>query len=101
MDNPNEPHTVTARVWQWKEDGAWHFVTIEKEQGNMVKKDWHWPRRGFGAIPITATLGATTWNTSIFPEKEGTYVLPIKKGVREKEHVVSGMTITLTITIRT
>ncbi len=95
----NEPHIVTARVWQWKGDGAWHFITIEKEQGNEIKKDWHWPRRGFGSIPIEATLGTTTWNTSIFPEKGGTFVLPLKKAVREKEGVVVGKTITLSLTV--
>lgn len=95
----NDPHKITARVWQWKEDGAWHFVTIEKEQALEIKKDWHWPRRGFGSIPIKATLGATTWNTSIFPEKGGTFVLPLKKEVRKKENVVVGQTIILSLTM--
>lgn len=99
MNTANEPHFIKARVWQWKEDGAWHFITIEKEQGDEIKKDWHWPRRGFGSIPISATLGATTWSTSIFPEKEGKFVLPIKKAVRVKEDIAVGKTITLTLTV--
>ena len=40
-------------------------------------------RRGFGSVRVEATVGPTTWRTSIFPSKEsGSYVLPVKKAVR-------------------
>lgn len=97
----NEPHIVKARVWQYQGDSPWHFITIEKEQAGEIKKEYHWPRRGFGSIPVSVTLGATVWKTSIFPEKGGTYVLPLKKEVRNKEKIIIGQNITLFLTVLT
>lgn len=64
-----------------------------------MKKEYHWPRRGFGSVPVSVVIGATTWKTSIFPEKGGTYVLPLKKEVRNKEKIVIGQNITLSLTV--
>ena len=83
-------HTIHAQVWLYKGNSPWHFVTIENAVANEIKKEWSWPRRGFGAIPVNVTVGKTVWKTSIFPEKAGTYLLPIKKGVRLKEGIKVG-----------
>ena len=42
---------------------------------------------GWGMIPVTATIGKTTFETSMF-RKNGTYVLPIKNLVRLPETLV-------------
>lgn len=94
-------HTVKARVWEWEGKGAWHFITIEKEQGIEIKKDWHWPRKGFGSIPVKSRLRLTSWNTSVFPEKGGSYLLPLKRSVREKEKIKKGDIITIEIEVLT
>lgn len=95
----NEIHTIRARLWEWEGKGAWHFITIEKSQAETIKKDWHWQRRGFGSIPVKVQINDALWSTSIFPEKEGTYLLPIKKIVREKEHIKKGDTITIQLQV--
>lgn len=85
-----EAHNIKSRIWEWQGKGAWHFATIAKEDSDEIKKDWIWPRKGFGSIPVNATIGGTSWKTSIFPEKGGTYLLPIKKLVREEENLKAG-----------
>ena len=95
----SDPHKITARLWEWEGKGAWHFITIEKSQADIIKQDWPWPRKGFGSIPVSVTLGKSVWKTSIFPEKGGTYLLPIKKSVRIAEEVSKGNTITIHLTI--
>ena len=46
---------------------------------------------GFGSIRVTATVGASTWDTSVFPDKaSGSFVLPIKKDVRRANQIVPG-----------
>lgn len=95
----NGSHLIKARVWEWQGKGSWHFVTIEKDDGQKIKKDYIWPRRGFGSIPVTVTAGKTVWKTSIFPEKEGTFLLPIKKEVRVKEGITIGDTISIEIEV--
>jgi uncharacterized protein len=86
----NLTHTINTKVWIYPGDSPWHFVTIEKDDANEIKKEWSWPRRGFGAIPVKVAVGKTTWKTSIFPEKTGTYLLPLKKEVRLKEGIKAG-----------
>ncbi|MBD8060047.1 DUF1905 domain-containing protein [Cellulomonas sp. JH27-2] len=40
--------------------------------------------RGFGSVRVEATIGSSTWRTSLFPGASA-YVLPVKKPVRVKE----------------
>jgi hypothetical protein len=48
-------------------------------------------RRGFGSVRVTVTVGASSWQTSIFPDtKTGAYLLPVKKAVRMAEHLHAG-----------
>ena len=47
-------------------------------------------RRGFGSVKVTVTLGASRWQTSLFPNKDGSWFLPIKKPVRLAERLVDG-----------
>ncbi len=47
-------------------------------------------RRGFGSVKVTVTLGESTWQTSLFPNKDGSWFLPIKKPVRVAEGLVDG-----------
>jgi hypothetical protein len=95
----NPIHKITSRVWEWQGKGAWHFVTISQKDSSEIKNDWHWPRKGFGSIPVNVVVGQTSWQTSIFPEKGGTYLLPLKKSVREAEKIKIGDTIKLQITV--
>lgn len=99
----NESHKIKARVWLWQGEapGAWHFATIEKGQSEEIKKDYIWPRRGFGSIPVNVTVGKTKWKTSIFPDKNKTYLLPLKKEVREKENIALGQTIEILLEVIT
>ena len=47
-------------------------------------------RRGFGSVKVTVTLGDSTWQTSLFPNKDGSWFLPIKKPVRLAEGLAEG-----------
>ena len=47
-------------------------------------------RRGFGSVKVTVTLGGSRWDTSLFPNKDGSWFLPIKKPVRVAEDLMEG-----------
>ena len=47
-------------------------------------------RRGFGSVRVTVTLGRSRWQTSLFPNKDGSWFLPIKKPVRVAEGLAEG-----------
>jgi len=47
-------------------------------------------RRGFGSVKVTVALGKSRWQTSLFPNKDGSWFLPIKKPVRVAEGLIDG-----------
>jgi hypothetical protein len=47
-------------------------------------------RRGFGSVKVTVTLGESRWQTSLFPNKDGSWFLPVKKPVRVAEGLEYG-----------
>ena len=50
-------------------------------------------RRGFGSVKVTVTLGGSRWQTSLFPNKDGSWFLPIKKPVRVAEGLTQGIAV--------
>lgn len=80
---------------------GWHFVTIPKDISEEIKSRFGDRTRGWGSLPVSATIGATTWKTSIFPDKKaGAYLLPLKADVRKKEHIGAEDTISLLLDLR-
>lgn len=77
----------SAPLWLY-EGGSWHFVTMPLDLTDDVKARVG-RGRGFGSVRVRATIGATTWTTSVFPATDG-YVLPVKRAVREAEDVDDG-----------
>lgn len=76
-------------VWQWdaRKNDAWYFVTLPPESFAETV-DRMRGERGFGSVKVKATIGTSTWKTSIFPDKSsGSYVLPLKKAVRTAEGI--------------
>ncbi|MBT4917183.1 DUF1905 domain-containing protein [Candidatus Peregrinibacteria bacterium] len=92
--------TLKSTVERWKGKAAWHFMTISIEISEQIKAFNEMPRRGFGAVAVEAKIGNTAWKTSIFPEKKGTYVLPVKSDVRKKEQISSGDKVEVMITLQ-
>ncbi len=92
---------ITANVWLYPGESAqWHFVTIPKKETSLINTEYSSLKRGWGSLPVEVTIGTTTWNTSIFPDKKsGTYILPLKALVRRKEGIEVGDKIQLQILI--
>jgi len=94
-------YKMRARVWLYPGAAAWHFVTLPAMQSAKIKSLLGGARRGWGSIPVLATVGKTSWKTSIFPDKaSGGYVLPLKADVRKKENITADRVITFSIQIR-
>jgi hypothetical protein len=83
--------TFTAECWMWQGKGAWVFITLPVDKSEEIKffsENIHGKRRGWGAVRVTASIGTTVWQTSIFPDsKRGAYLLPLKLDVRKKEKI--------------
>lgn len=85
-----------AEVWRWEARvEEWGFVSVPQEASDEIREYSEgagaFGRRGFGAVRVEATIGSTTWRTSIFPgHSEGPYSLPLKKAVRKAESLGIG-----------
>lgn len=78
-------------LWLHTGDTAWYFLTLPIDLSEEIEELMAATRRGFGSVRVEVTIGSTTWNTSVFPDKtSGCYVLPIKKQVRTKEKLEVG-----------
>lgn len=44
-------------------------------------------RRGWGSLKVVVRIGGTSWQTSIFPGDGDTWLLPVKRSVREAENL--------------
>jgi hypothetical protein len=81
--------------------GGLAFYYFTKKQSNQIKKVFGDMKRGWGSLPVTVTIGSTSWKTSIFPDsKLGVYLLPVKSEIRKKENIVAEKTIIFKISIR-
>lgn len=83
--------TVTTEIWLWSEGkGSWHFLTVPAEDAVEIRAHSFGTRRGFGSVRVAATVNGVTWQTSVFPQKSGGYILPIKAEVRRRAGIAAG-----------
>lgn len=94
--------TVKAKVWLYEGEAAWHFLSIPKDISETMRERFAGIARGWGSLRVEATIGKTSWKTSVFPDKKsGTYMLPVKADIRKKEGIKAGQTVKLTLEVLT
>jgi Domain of unknown function (DUF1905) len=89
-----------AEVWKYKFDGAtaWHFVTLPKHISTEIKFLAADKKSPWGSLRVSAQIGKTKWNTSLFPDsKSGCYFLPVKADVRKAENLKHSTSVVCTI----
>jgi hypothetical protein len=89
----------SAALWEYGGENTWVFVTLPSESADEIAELV--PRRpGFGSVKVHAQIGETEWATSLFPDKSlGSYVLPIKRSVRDREQLAIGDVADVTIRV--
>lgn len=84
-----------APIWCYQGASPWYFVTVPQQYGEELRMLSGGERRGFGAIRVNVRVGQTAWQTSIFPNKNGSYDLPVKASVRKAERLNEGDMVTV------
>jgi hypothetical protein len=89
---------VTGPLWLWTgEGGRWHFITVPEEQSGEFRAESFASRGGFGSVKVEATVNGVTWRTSVFPQKSGGYILPVKAQIRRDAGVSAGDAVTVAL----
>jgi hypothetical protein len=92
--------TFEAELWSAEAFAAWAFVALPSDVGDDVRL-LSGPPTGFGSVRVEVTLGASTWRTSVFPDKARGYVLPVKAAVRRREGLELGDRVEIELTLVT
>jgi Domain of unknown function (DUF1905) len=96
----DERFAFDAEIWVAPGAGAWHFVSLPPDAADQIEAQAPSAATGFGSVRVTAEIGSTSWQTSIFPDsKRATYVLPVKKAVRSAQGLTDGDTVRVTLTL--
>jgi Domain of unknown function (DUF1905) len=90
--------TVTGEVWFWRGPAPYHFVTVCDDEADLLKALAPEVSYGWGMIPVAASIGATTFKTSLWP-KDGAYVVPLKDAVRAAEAIELGDVVTVRLRV--
>lgn len=93
-------YRFSAPLWRWKSDSGWHFVTLPVDVADDIEQKSEGMRGGFGSVRVHVTVGATSWSTSLFPHApEESYLLPMKKQVRNAEELEDGDLVDISLEI--
>lgn len=87
----------SGEVWFWRGPAPWYFVTVPEDESVELEALSSQLSYGWGCIPVSATVGATTWSTSLFP-KDDLYLVPVKAAVRAAERIELGDVVTVRLT---
>lgn len=104
-DGPAGPWQVRGPVWLWQSSngapakGSWYFLTIDGATAQAIRAHAT-NAAAWGSVYVEATIGGTTWRTSLFPSKQaGGWLLPIKAAVRKAEAIVEGSEVAVTLAL--
>ena len=99
------PIAAPLRAWHAEGYGDMAYVRIAGEAAEaiaahaLVRRLETGRRRGFGSVRVDVALGASRWSTSVFPQKDGTWFLPVKKAVCRAEGIGAGDAVELRLTL--
>jgi hypothetical protein len=83
-------YSFEAKLWRWHaETASWVFITLPEDMAFAIRCEAE--TRGWGSVKVTASIGVTNWQTSLFPHKaSNSYLLPVKAAVRKAEGLNDG-----------
>ena len=90
-----KPYTFTAEVRLFPQAGGWHYVVAPQEFTDELK-----PLAERGLVAVEATVGGSSWQTSLLPMGDGSQFLALPAKVRQKEQITIGDVIEVSFVVR-
>jgi hypothetical protein len=87
-----------GEVFFWRGPSPFHFVAVPEDESAELHAVSSLVSYGWGVIPVHATIGNASWDTSLFP-KDGGYLVPVKASIRNLETLELGDIVDVTLTI--
>lgn len=90
--------TFSGEIIHWRGPAPFTFVPVPDAESAAIRSVASLVSYGWGVIPVTARIGGTEWDTSLFP-KDGRYLVPIKVAVCRAEGLERGDTVTVRMAV--
>ena len=87
-----------AEVFDWRGPSPYYFVEVPEPMCDELRVAARDVSYGWGVVPVTVQIGATSWTTSLFP-KNGGYLVPLKDRVRKAEDIAQDDVVELVLTL--
>lgn len=78
------------------ETGHWHIVNVPEKVSQPYKS----LAINFGFIPVTLTVGKSSWSSSFMPAGDGTHIIAVPAKIRKANGIKVGDKITIEFEIR-
>lgn len=96
-----------GEIIYWRGPSPFYFVPVPEAESANIRAVASLVTYGWGVIPVTARIGRTVWQTSLFPQKNRSdpseggrgYLVPIKDAIRKAEKLGLGDFVNLTLEI--
>lgn len=102
MTSPVSADDVQLRfdteVWYWRGPAPFYFARVPDDLAVELHEVAGRVTYGWGMVPATVTIGATTWETALWP-KDGSYVVPLKAWVRKAEGIDDGEPVSVELVV--
>lgn len=87
-----------GELFYWRGPAPWYFVTVPAAESGEIHDISQMVTYGWGVIPATVRIGASRWDTALFPKGER-YLVPVKAAVRQRERIDEGDTVSVCLTV--
>ena len=85
-----------ATIERFDMPGGWYYVPVPLE----LSKPLEYLANNYGFIAINATVGNSSWPTSLLPKGDKTHFIALPAKVREREKLVLGAEIEISFETR-
>ena len=102
-DSDTVSFSAPLSVWRTEKYGDIGYVTIGGAAAEaigafeLMRRLELGRRRGFGSVKVQAAIGDSRWSTSVFPQKGGTWFLPVKKAICRAEDLAADDEVAVTL----
>ena len=90
--------SFTAEVIYWRGPSPFFFLKTPEKEAIAIKAISNKASYGWGVIPSEVTIGSIEFYTALIP-KDGSYLVPLKKAVRESTRIDLGSKVKVVIRI--
>lgn len=86
---------VEGIVKIFPQESPWVYVSVPLKYTELLTD-----MNDRGLVPITVTLGDSSWETSLMPMGDGTQFIPLSKKIRKAEKIKVGDSVSLSFVPR-